>query len=222
MLHPDRCAYCGTISEGTLSPEDLIPRFVEALAIRLDELEREQHVRGRSLSGEVARALQDLEEVELRTGAPEYYDSEDADEDLEWLQEILGHFAPPGHWFGAHPGDGADFGFWPLDLLEDGQDGDGGSEVGAAAAAGRQLAAPAAASTAGSAFPERGDTHIETWFERDRAHVALYESKSQSLIAEWWDGEVTEAVEDGFLNPRDYHGSAYSYARQLAGGVAAE
>jgi hypothetical protein len=217
MTHPDRCPYCGTISEGTLKPEDLVPRFAEALAIRLDELDAEQQARGRSKSGELHRALQDLEQVELRIDAPDYYDSEDADEDLDWLQELLAHFAPPGHWFGAHPGDGADFGFWPLDLLEEGQSEDASAPVQQGAAATPQRGARSE-TAAGAAFPERGDTHIETWFERDRAHVALYESHSQSLIAEWWDEDVAQAVEDGFLNPRDYHRSAYEYARQLAGG----
>ena len=51
MPHPDRCPYCGSISEGTLKPEDLIPAFAEALAIRLEELEKEQQTRNRS-SGE--------------------------------------------------------------------------------------------------------------------------------------------------------------------------
>lgn len=58
------------------------------------------------------------------------------------------------------------------------------------------------------------DTKIETWFERDRQHVALVDAATeQNTIVEWWDEAVTEAVEDGFLNPRDYHGSAYDYAK---------
>ena len=56
--------------------------------------------------------------------------------------------------------------------------------------------------------------HVETWFERDRAHVSLYDSKDNE-VAEWWDEEVSEAVEDGFLNPRDWEGSAVDYMKYL-------
>jgi hypothetical protein len=218
MPHPDRCPYCGSISEGTLRPEDLIPAFAEALGIRLDELEKEQRTRSRS-SGELQRALKDLENVELRIGASDYYESEEADEDLQWLQELLEHYAPPGHWFGAHPGDGAAFGFWPLDLLdEEGveRNDESGPHPSGARGASVVVGAPAGEPVA-TPLPNFAETHVETWFERDRAHVALYDSRTQDLIAEWWDEDVTQAIEDGFLNARDYHRSAYEYARHLAG-----
>jgi hypothetical protein len=188
-------------------------------------LEQERHIRNRS-SGELGRAIADLEEVELRMAAPGYYESEDADEDLQWLEELLEHYAPPGHWFGAHPGDGAAFGFWPLDLLEEGGNGEAEDGVPNPAAdddTDREVATPGrGTSTAPSPFPEYGDTHVETWFERDRAHVALYDSRTQTVLGEWWDDDVAQAVEDGFLDRRDYHRSAYDYARHLAGAGAAE
>jgi hypothetical protein len=66
------------------------------------------------------------------------------------------------------------------------------------------------------------ETAIETWFERDRAHVGLFPADSegkpdtnQDAIVEWWDDGVNEAIEDGFLDPRDYHASARHYARLL-------
>lgn len=59
-------------------------------------------------------------------------------------------------------------------------------------------------------------TEIHTWFERDRAHVELREKESQETLVEWWDEEVASATEDGFLDPNDYHGSAYAgYVRSL-------
>ena len=57
-----------------------------------------------------------------------------------------------------------------------------------------------------------GNTELLTWFERDRAHVELRNKLDDSTIVEWWDGDVAEAVEDGSLNPRDYHSTAYEYA----------
>jgi hypothetical protein len=36
---------------------------------------------------------------------------------LEQAIQTLDLRAPPGHYFGAHPDDASDFGFWPMDLL---------------------------------------------------------------------------------------------------------
>lgn len=56
------------------------------------------------------------------------------------------------------------------------------------------------------------DTRLSTWSERDRAHVELIDAKNDATIVEWWDEAVREAIEDGFLNPRKLHESAYDYA----------
>jgi hypothetical protein len=60
-----------------------------------------------------------------------------------------------------------------------------------------------------------GDTELDTWFERDRSHVNLKRKDTGETIIEWWDDAVGEAVEDGFLNARDYHGSAFEYAESM-------
>ena len=59
------------------------------------------------------------------------------------------------------------------------------------------------------------DTEIVTWFERDRQHVELRYKDAGGTIMEWWDEEVTEAVEDGFLDPKNWHQSAYDYVVSL-------
>jgi len=59
------------------------------------------------------------------------------------------------------------------------------------------------------------DTEIHTWFERDRQHVELRHASTDETIMEWWDDAVTDAVDDGFLDPRDWHESAYEYAKWL-------
>jgi hypothetical protein len=56
------------------------------------------------------------------------------------------------------------------------------------------------------------ETELLTWFERDRAHVELRNKLDDSTIVERWDEDVAEAIEDGSLNPRDYHSTAYAYA----------
>jgi hypothetical protein len=62
-------------------------------------------------------------------------------------------------------------------------------------------------------------TGLSTWFERDRAYVGLENKLNGKTIVEWWDEDVAQALEDGFLkmrgfNTRDHslHLSAYNYA----------
>ena len=42
--------------------------------------------------------------------------------------------------------------------------------------------------------------------------MELRNKLDDSTIVEWWDEDLSEAVEDGSCNPRDYHSSAYEYA----------
>jgi hypothetical protein len=51
---------------------------------------------------------------------------------------------------------------------------------------------------------------VETWFERDRAHVQLLSDDDE--IMSIWDEDVASLVEDGFLDPRDWLHSAIDYA----------
>jgi hypothetical protein len=85
--------YYGTVIAGTHRPEDLIPAFMEVLhdlaPIRVD-------------------ALYQVFGDEIRNAA---------DRDGYFVNEVLfnalDECAPEGYYFGAHPGDGSDFGYWP-------------------------------------------------------------------------------------------------------------
>lgn len=92
-------ATSGSVSWGTHLPSDLIPRFLHKLA-QLDES------KAAALRAELP---EDLEPNDS------YWESEEAHWLLEELFDVLDAFAPDGHYFGAHEGDGTDFGFWPLD-----------------------------------------------------------------------------------------------------------
>lgn len=59
------------------------------------------------------------------------------------------------------------------------------------------------------------DFRVDTWFERDRAYVGLVNIATNETVVEWWDDQVHEAIEDGFLNPRDYKKSALEYAKSM-------
>ena len=86
-------AELGTISHGTMRPEDLIPDFVS-------ELER------------LAGADSAYAELIRDANAIEDFDSDGAADILDSLFDALNDFAPPYAYFGAHPGDGSDYGFW--------------------------------------------------------------------------------------------------------------
>ena len=90
-----------TVSEGTLRTVDL----VEAYANALDGTETAQ---ARKLVAEASGWLDDKSD-----------ESDEHQEQGEWLlcdlAQALEEEAPPGCYFGAHPGDGALFGFWPID-----------------------------------------------------------------------------------------------------------
>ena len=69
------------------------------------------------------------------------------------------------------------------------------------------------------------DTELSTWFERDRAHIELRNLNTGKTILEFWDEEVGEAFEDGFLDsrcfvmgklvrPRDLHVELYKLAHE--------
>lgn len=84
----------GTVSAGDMRPDHLLPAFLGEL---------------RSLDSHRATAI----EAELATCDPD-----GADDVLASLYDILTEYAPEGATFGAHPGDGADFGFWPAEVDE--------------------------------------------------------------------------------------------------------
>lgn len=97
-------ARLGSVSSGTMKPEDLIPAFLDALAecasladtIRTPEQER---------IGEMCAGIEEYESAE-------YWDSDQAIHDLQELEDELGNFAAPYCYFGAAEGNGADYGFW--------------------------------------------------------------------------------------------------------------
>jgi len=101
VINPARLASVG-VSADTLRPADLAERFAVALRDA-----------GRGVLSDAEWS--DLEEWERgpRQTCPDraawYADA------VEWMSDRLSECAPDGYFFGAHPGDGACFGFWPED-----------------------------------------------------------------------------------------------------------
>ena len=103
----------GTVIEGTHRRRDLIPRFVDVLDFITEESTFESEADKPERVKRLDAINDRLGQIERNMKKEGYYGEDDSDYDLEWLFDTLDSFAKPGWHFGAHPGDGADFGFWP-------------------------------------------------------------------------------------------------------------
>lgn len=86
-----------SLSEATMRPEDLIPCFISAL---------------RQIEADNAGIMSSLDQMENDMTDENYYESDDCQFDLDYLFDLLNSAAPDGFYFGSHPGDGSDYGFW--------------------------------------------------------------------------------------------------------------
>lgn len=59
------------------------------------------------------------------------------------------------------------------------------------------------------------NTFCDVWKKDDRACVILFDKGREKILLEFWDAEVSNAIECGFLNPKDFHKSAYEYYKFL-------
>ena len=87
------------VSDGTLKPEDLIPKFLNAL--KHDETAH-------------SKFLKDNPEI-LEIQSWDDVDDETKSMLVDELTDALNDIAPDGYFFGASDGDGACFGFWAVD-----------------------------------------------------------------------------------------------------------
>lgn len=99
----------GTVTHGTLRYVDLIPEFWEYLTMYHPE------------------TTITLSDVDLYSTIIDANSDSDLDDDdieacgflLETLDRAMNDIAPEHYYFGAHPGDGSDFGFWLADDLRE-------------------------------------------------------------------------------------------------------
>jgi hypothetical protein len=89
----------GSISHGTLREDDLIDAFMGVL----NELDPQAY----------DAALAEYGSFDTMEGqSKEEFDGWFLN---EYLFDKMDEYSPEGHYFGAHPGDGSDFGWWPVE-----------------------------------------------------------------------------------------------------------
>ena len=94
-----------SIIHATYRPQDLIPAFTTAI----QEIDTEAHAN--FWKGYIDLAVDPL----TAEDDDPFWNSEQASWLLEDLFDTLNALAPEGYYFGAHPGDGSDFGFWEVE-----------------------------------------------------------------------------------------------------------
>ena len=88
----------GTVIHGTLRTQDLIPAFAAELK-KLDTVPK------------FAMLIAEAEAIDFELN----YNGEAAEDILAGLDVALNELAPDGWYFGAHPADGSDFGYWEFE-----------------------------------------------------------------------------------------------------------
>ena len=97
-----------------MRPEDLIPEF--SYTLRKLAMDAASHANG--ADKDHIALCDEADAIENGDKDCFLFDSEDAGYTLDALFDALNEYAPDYGYFGAHPGDGADYGFW---LCEDWQ-----------------------------------------------------------------------------------------------------
>lgn len=100
-----------TLIHGTMRNCDLVPVFLRALR---DTAEYAQIMLNNNGANWNLCVITDVS----ASDNDERWSSEDMTFFLEELFDMLDAYSPEGYYFGAHPGDGSDYGYWPCNLLD--------------------------------------------------------------------------------------------------------
>lgn len=93
----------GSVSHATMRNQDLLPAFI-------DTLENYDSQKLKELTSNLVIPDNDLDP---------YWDTEECSELLWDLHDALNLVCPEGMYFGSHPGDGSDYGFWFCEIYAD-------------------------------------------------------------------------------------------------------
>ena len=99
----------GSVISGTMRTQDLAPAFLDLLT------DVPPHARSKAFDEGLFVILGRVTEACVLGDDAEYWQSDTCSWDMDWMYDALSDLAPDGCYFGAHPGDGADYGFWPCE-----------------------------------------------------------------------------------------------------------
>jgi hypothetical protein len=106
-MRKPRTLSIGSVSHGTLRPEDLAPAFLSAAEdLPLSRADRAKVNSWRSEIDDLLAVDEDSNECTPETAG------ENLNEIANELADLLGNYVPDLMYFGSRPGDGADFGVW--------------------------------------------------------------------------------------------------------------
>ncbi|MBD3261583.1 MAG: hypothetical protein GF334_07875 [Candidatus Altiarchaeales archaeon] len=122
-----------SVSSATLKTEDLLPCFLSVLqeAVEQGFITSQDANKVEELVGEHGElTIEAYDQVTKYKDADPallsgfWYYTENSQETAGWMLhedcfDLLNELAPEGTYFGAHPGDGADIGFWQFDEEKD-------------------------------------------------------------------------------------------------------
>jgi hypothetical protein len=110
-------AKIGSVSSGTMLTEDLLGAFSGVLD---DCVQRNADLCDTETGRYMTIVNEARDWLERESSEETADDTGEGDLLVEELFGVLGEFAPPYTYFGAHEGDGANYGFWPsFDNLEE-------------------------------------------------------------------------------------------------------
>lgn len=105
-------AHPGSISHGTLRHEDLLRTFADSLR-NLAAVQPQRNETHLALA-------RDADAMVDRLASDQPFEADEPSELISDLFDALEAYSPAGHHFGAHEGDGSDFGWWPNEEEMDG------------------------------------------------------------------------------------------------------
>ena len=94
-IHADLNA---SVSHGTMRLQNLIPKFADVLRD----------------TPEYAQLMNVVPAHAAENHTSKWWDGETATFHVEDLIDTLNNYAPNGYYFGTHPGDGSDYGYWKI------------------------------------------------------------------------------------------------------------
>ena len=103
--------FTGSVSEATMRPQDVLPAIMDILSqYHLDAYTNIATIIEDEFNATYFSLLDNENHSVWESETMSYLINEDA-----WnaMQEI----APEGHYFGSHPGNGSDYGFWPVEEM---------------------------------------------------------------------------------------------------------